>query len=84
MSVGFNEFMPKEVRACTPSDSTDITGCIGFRVGTAGAVAVKTIHGASGSTAVTIPSVLAGEIIPGNFTRIMSTNTTASGITLFF
>jgi len=82
--IARKEVIPSEVRACTPSDSTDITDCIGIMVNGTGNLAVKTVHGASATTAVTITNVPAGSIIPGNFTRVMATNTTATNITLFF
>jgi len=70
-----------EIRAITASDSTDLTGCRGFfYTGTAGDVAVKTIHGAAATTAVTITDCPADTIIPLQVTRIMSTNTTATQI----
>ena len=73
-----------EIRAITPSDSTDLTGCRGLMVNGAGNVAVKTPYGASATTAVTISTVPAGTIIPLRVTRVMSTNTTATLIYGFF
>lgn len=70
-----------EIRAITPSDTTDLTGCRGFfYTGSTANVAVRTIHGASASAAVTITSCPAGVILPIQVTRIMSTNTTATQI----
>ena len=70
-----------EIRAITASDATDLTGCRGFfYTGTAGNIAVKTIHGASADTAVTITDCPADTIIPLQVTRIMATNTTATQI----
>lgn len=74
-----------EIRAVSPSDSTDLTGCRGFfYTGTAGDVAVKTIHGNSAETAVTISGAPQNTIIPIMLTRIMSTNTTATQIYALF
>lgn len=79
---GFGDPATKIV-AVTPSDATDLTGCRGFfYTGTAGNVAVKTIHG--GDTAVTITGCPADVIIPLQVTRIMSTNTTATQIFALF
>lgn len=69
-----------EIRAITPSDTTDLTGCRGFFSTDAGAVAVKTIYGASADTAVTIADCPVGLIIPLRITRVMSTGTTATQI----
>lgn len=70
-----------EIRAITASDDTDLTGCRAFfYTGTAGNIAVKTIHGASNSTAVTIVDCPENLIIPLQVTRIMATNTTATQI----
>jgi hypothetical protein len=70
-----------EIRAITPSDSTDLSGCRGFfYTGTEGNVAVKCLHGAGASTAVTITDCPPDTIIPVKVTRIMSTNTTATQI----
>lgn len=70
-----------EIRAITPSDSTDLTGCKGFfYTGTAGNVAVRTIYGASATSAVTITGCPADTIIPLRVTRIMATGTTATQI----
>lgn len=74
-----------EIRAVTKSDTTDLTGCRGFfYTGDAGDIAVKTIHGASADTAVTISDCPANVIIPLQVTRIMSTNTTATQIFALF
>lgn len=70
-----------EIRAITASDSTDLTGCRGFfYTGTAGDVAVRTIYGASATTAVTISDCPANVVIPLRVTRIMAANTTATQI----
>jgi len=71
--------------AVTASDSTDLTGARAFfYTGTAGNVAIKTIHGDSNATAVTITDCPANTIIPIQVTRIMSTNTTATQIYAIF
>jgi hypothetical protein len=73
MPVGFPGFMPTKWIDCTPSDATDLTGCIAFRVGGAGDVAVRTIN--DPNTTMTFSACAGGEIIPGNFTRIMAAST---------
>lgn len=70
-----------EIRAITPSNSTDLTGCRGFfYTGAVADIAVRTVYGASADTAVTITSCPAGAVIPLRVTRIMSTGTTATQI----
>jgi len=73
---------PKSTTAVTKSDSTDTTSYCGkgIWVGTGGDVAVKML---SDSAATTLAAVPSGTFIPGQFLRIMSTNTTASGIICF-
>ncbi len=61
--------------AITKSDST-IVNVDAIYVGTTGDVAVLTSKG----TTVTFPSVPAGAILPIKSTKVMSTNTTASGL----
>jgi hypothetical protein len=65
--------------AVAKSDSTDLTGLAtkGLLVGGAGDIAVR-LSGAP-STTVT-QTVVAGQYLPGNFTRVMAA-TTATGIT---
>lgn len=63
----------------TPSDATVLQNCRGFRVGTAGNVAVVT----RGGTTLTIPSCQTGETVALEVTKILSTGTTASNITAF-
>lgn len=64
--------------AVTPSDST-VINCRAIYVGGAGAVAVKTI---SGATAVTLAAVPVGTVLPITIDggQIMSTNTTATNL----
>ena len=62
--------------AVTKSDST-VLDFNAVYVGTAGDVAIK--HSEAGS-AVTYPSVPAGSILPVCGVRVMSANTTASGM----
>lgn len=69
-----------EIRAITPSDATDLTGCRAFFTTDAGNVAVQTVYGASASTAVTITDCPVGAIIPLRVTRVMATGTTATQI----
>lgn len=67
--------------AVTPSDSTDLSGARAVYVGTAGDLAVR----AKGDdSAVTLPNVPAGAIIPVQIDRVMSTGTTASDIVALF
>jgi hypothetical protein len=67
---------PKGWMAITPSDSTTLT-LVGFRVyTTAGNVAVQNSDG----TTYTIPACQLYEQIPGRFTKILATGTTAVGI----
>ena len=74
---------PTRTAAVTPSDATDVTATCtkGIWVGTGGNVAVK---GAGDSSANTLPSVPSGTYVPGAYSRIMSTNSTASGIVCFY
>lgn len=60
----------------TPSDSTDISGCVGFYVGAAGDVAVRCAG--DPATTVTFVGVPTGATIKGNFTRIMAATTATS------
>ena len=71
-------FVPTDYQTVTPSDTVDFAGgmCRGLWIGTGGNVAVVTSRG----NTVTITSALGGTIIPGYFTRVNSTNTTASNI----
>lgn len=73
---------PRTTTTITKSDATDTTGLCnkGVWVGTAGDIAVKGLGDASASTLKNVPS---GSFIPGNFLRIMSTNTTATDIVCF-
>lgn len=57
----------------TPSDATDLTGCIGIYVGGTGNVAARAV-GAPGTT-VTFSAVPVGGFIPGTFTRVMAATT---------
>lgn len=75
MPVAIEGSIPSRWVACTKSDATDVTGSIGLYVGGTGDVAVKTLNY---DTSVTFSAVPVGTFIPGNFTRIMSTNTTAT------
>ncbi len=74
--------MPKSTTAVTTSDSTDTTTYCGkgIWVGVAGDVAVKML---SDSAATTLKNVPSGSFVPGQFLRIMSTNTTATNILCF-
>lgn len=67
--------------AVTKSDTTDLTGARAFfYTGSVANIAIKTVHGASAATAVTITDCPANVIIPIQITRIMDTNTTATQI----
>ncbi len=70
------------VRAITPNDSTDLEfgACRAIRVGGAGDVSIVDLTG----TTVIIPSVLAGETLPVQATRINATGTTATLINALF
>lgn len=68
--------IPGRWAACTPSDSTDLTGSLGLYVGGTGNVAVRTLNGAG--TTVTFTAIPAGSFIPGNFTRVMAATTATS------
>ena len=70
----------REIRAITPSNDTDLTGCRQFFTTDGGNIAVKTTQGASAVTAVTIENVPVGMQIPLEITRIMATNTVATKI----
>lgn len=74
--------MPKSTTAVTISDSTDTTTYCGkgVWVGVAGDLAVKML---SDSSATTLKNVPSGSFVPGQFLRIMSTNTTATNIICF-
>lgn len=76
--------IPGNAIAVTPSDSTKMSG-VGFYVGGAGNVAVMPYEqeGASSPTAVTFIAPPVGTVIRMNFSRIMSTNTTATNIVAF-
>ena len=69
------------IAAVTPSDSTDLTGVRGLRVGGAGDLAVRMVN--DSGTTVTISSVTAGELLPLRVTRVMAA-TTATAITAFY
>lgn len=70
------------VRNITPNDSTDLPlgVCRAIRCGGAGDLSIVDL---TGTTAV-IPSVLAGETLPVEATRINATGTTATLITALF
>lgn len=73
MPAAFEGYMPSRWVTCTPSDATDVTGCIGLYVGGTGDVSARCLN-ASGTTVV-FASVPAGTFIPGNFTRVMAATT---------
>jgi len=65
--------------AVTPDDNTDIPGNsvpVALQIGTAGNVVVQQ----GDATDLTIYGLQAGQIIPGAFTRVKSTGTTAGQI----
>jgi len=71
--------IPLDCYVVTPSDSVANPG-FGFRVsGTAGDVAILTGAGRT----VTVPAVQVGETIAVVFSKVLSTGTTAVGITAF-
>ena len=65
--------VPGKWTSVTPSDSTDLTGCMGLYVGGTGNVAVRCAD-ATGTT-VTFSAVPVGSFIPGSFTRVMAATT---------
>lgn len=73
MSRSFEGVMPSRWLAVTPSDATDLTGCIGLYVGGAGDVAARTLNAPATTVTFTAPPV--GTFIPGNFTRVMAATT---------
>ena len=73
MPRSFEASTPSRWVACTPSDSTDLTGSIGLYIGGAGNVAVRTLNDPSTTVTFTAPPV--GTFIPGNFTRVMAATT---------
>jgi hypothetical protein len=64
-------------QAVTKSDSTTYSPTKAIWVGTAGDLAVIM---ADDDSAVTFEDVAAGSLLPFSVTKVMSTNTTASGI----
>ena len=76
------DFSPAyDAAAVTPADSDLTAGeCIGFFVGGAGDVAVKT----AGGTTVTFSNCLAGAVYPIKCVQIRSTNTTATNIVALY
>lgn len=73
MPAAIEAQIPSRWVACTPSDSTDLTGCIGLYIGGAGNVAVRCLNAPSTTVTFTAPPV--GSFIPGNFTRVMAATT---------
>lgn len=73
MPVAFEASMPSRWVTCTPSDATDLTGCVGLYVGGTGNVSVRTLN--DSGTTVVFATVPAGSLLPGNFTRVMAATT---------
>ncbi|HYE38233.1 spike base protein, RCAP_Rcc01079 family [Methylocaldum sp.] len=71
-------FLPRGGYAVTPSDA-DANAGIGFRVGGAGDVALTCADGQD----LIIPDLLAGETVGIEFTKVLSTGTTATDIIAF-
>lgn len=71
----------RSCQAITKSDSTTYTEGRGLWVGTGGDVAVIL---KDDTVAVTIPDVLGGTLLPIQVSKVMSTNTTASGFVIFW
>jgi hypothetical protein len=73
----------RKLLAVTPSDTADqaLSGCRGLWVGVAGNVA---IIAKDDTSAVTLVGAVAGQIIPVQAKRVMSTNTTATTIIALF
>lgn len=74
------ESPPANVALVTPSDDTDLAFVTrGIIVGTGGTLRVATLGGQT----VTLPAAAVsggGQIIPGRFTRVFATGTTAADI----
>jgi hypothetical protein len=70
------------VRNDTPSDSVSLEfgTCRAIRAGGAGDISIVDLTGAT----VIIPSILAGETLPAQATRINATGTTATLITVLY
>lgn len=85
--TGMNAITPAlNAKNVTKHDSTNFTFgvCKAIRVGTGGDVSVELVgEGDTGHTTV-IPSVLPGEILTIEATRINSTGTTASNFTVYY
>lgn len=78
----YQELIPTKTHAITPSDATDLAA-LGIKmiyVGGAGNVAVRFVEDAA---AVTLTAPPVGTFIRGAFSRVMSTNTTATAIVGF-
>lgn len=73
-----NTRVPKGAAAVTPSDSTVLENVRALWVGTGGDVAVTL-----GGTEVVLANVADGTRIEGEFTKVLSTGTTASDIVAF-
>lgn len=71
---------PNRAENITKSDTDTFDQVSIVRVGTAGDVKIKTSSGDD----VTIPDVLAGEVLNVEIVRVYSTGTTASGFTRFW
>lgn len=67
--------IPSKFFAITPSDTASLPPNIGLHIGGAGNVAACGVDG----TVVTF-AVLANTRLSGNFTKVMATNTTSTGI----
>lgn len=63
-----SQLTPKRWAAITPSDSDRLERCIGLRAGAAGVI----VAGFNDGSTVTFGAVAAGEIIPGEFTKVLS------------
>ncbi len=70
-----NRTIPSKFFTVTPSDTASLAPNIGLHVGGAGNVAACGVDG----TVVTFVCTAATRL-SGNFTKVMSTNTTATGI----
>ena len=73
------------VWSVTPSDTDDMSmETRAIRVGTAGDITILAYDPATNKLAtVTIPDVVAGEVLMVRTTRVYSTGTTASGFTAY-
>jgi len=69
------EAIPSRMTAVTPSDTTELRGAALY-IGGAGNVALAN----SAGDTVTFTGVLAGSVLPVQFTKVLATGTTATNL----